>query len=47
MSIIRADLITQVHSMENKNGNYMTVISEELEKQIGDVRWPIRTRIKA
>jgi hypothetical protein len=34
MSKIRADLITQVHVMEKKMGNYMTVIREEPETQI-------------
>jgi len=37
MSKIRADLITQVHVIENKMGNYMIVIREELETQIGDL----------
>jgi hypothetical protein len=37
MSKIRADLIIQVHALENKMGNYMRVIMEELETQIGDL----------
>ena len=35
MSKIRADLIIQVHVMENKIGNCIRVIREELETQIG------------
>jgi len=31
MSKIRADLMTQVHAMENKMGHYMSAIREELE----------------
>jgi hypothetical protein len=31
MSKIRANPITQVHAMENKMGNYMRLIREELE----------------
>jgi len=37
MSKIRTDLINQVHAMENKMGNCMSVIREELETQIGDL----------
>jgi hypothetical protein len=37
MSKIRADFITQVHIMNNKMGNYMRVIREELETRIGDL----------
>jgi preprotein translocase subunit SecE len=47
MSKIRADLITQVHAMESKTGSYMRIINEELETEIGDVRWPSRTERKA
>jgi hypothetical protein len=36
MSKIRANLITQVHAMENKMGNCISVTREELETQIGD-----------
>jgi len=43
MSKISADLITQVHALENKMGKYMRVIRGKLETQIGDVRWPSRT----
>jgi ABC-type uncharacterized transport system ATPase subunit len=35
MNKIRADLITQVRDMENKMGNYMSVVREELETNIG------------
>jgi hypothetical protein len=35
MSTIRADLIKQVHAMENKMGNCMSVITE-LKTQISD-----------
>jgi len=37
MSKTRADLMTQVHAMENKMGNGMSAIREELETQIGDL----------
>jgi cob(I)alamin adenosyltransferase len=37
MSKIRVDLMTQVHAMENKMGNCMSAIREELETQIGDL----------
>jgi hypothetical protein len=37
MSKIRADLITQVHTMEDKMGNCMGAIREELKTQIGDL----------
>ena len=37
MSKIRADLIIQVHALENKMGNYMRVIREELETHISDL----------
>jgi len=37
MSKIRADLMTQVHAMENKMGNSMSAIREELETQISDL----------
>jgi hypothetical protein len=37
MSKIRADLITQVHAMENKLVNCMRVIRKELDTQIGDL----------
>ena len=37
MSKIRADLTTQVHAMENKMGNSMSAITEELETQIRDL----------
>ena len=47
MSKIRADLITQVHVIENKIGNYISVIREELETQIGDVHWPNSTQREA
>ena len=37
ISKIRADLVTQVHAMENKMGNCMNAIREELETQISDL----------
>jgi hypothetical protein len=37
MNTIRAEFITQIHTTENKMGNYMRVIMEELETQIGDL----------
>ena len=37
MRKIRAELITQVHAMENKMVNCMSVIREELKTQIGDL----------
>jgi hypothetical protein len=37
MSKIRTDLTKQVHVMQNKMGNCMSVIREELETQIGDL----------
>jgi hypothetical protein len=37
MSEIRADLITQVHAIESKMSNCMSVIREELQTQIGDL----------
>ena len=40
MSKIRADLMTQVHAMENKMGNCMSAIRQELETQISDLSVP-------
>jgi len=37
MSNIRTALMTQVHAMENKMGNCMSAIREELETQIIDL----------
>jgi TolA-binding protein len=37
MSEIRADLITQVHAMDSKMSNCMSVIREELQTQVGDL----------
>jgi hypothetical protein len=37
MSKIRTDLINPVHAMENKMGNCMSIIREELETQMGDL----------
>jgi len=37
MSKIRADLMTQVRAIENKMGNGMSAIREELETQISDL----------
>jgi len=37
MNKIRADLITQVHDMEKRMSNWMSVIREELETHIGDM----------
>jgi len=37
MSKIRADLIINVHAIKNKMGNYMRIIREELEIQLGDL----------
>jgi len=37
MSKVRADLVTQVHAMQNKMVNCMSVIREVLETQIGDL----------
>jgi hypothetical protein len=37
VSEIRADLITEVHAMENKMNNCMNVIGEELQTPIGDL----------
>jgi len=37
MSKISADLITQVHALENKMGKYMRVTRGELETQIGEL----------
>jgi hypothetical protein len=36
MSKIRADLITQMHAMENKMSSCMSVIREVIQTQIGD-----------
>jgi len=37
MSKIRAERMTQVHAMENKMGNCMSAVREELETQISDL----------
>ena len=37
MSKIRADLMTQVHAIENKMGNCMSAIREGLETQVSDL----------
>ena len=37
MRKIRADLITQVHAMDNKMVNCTSVIREELKTEIGDL----------
>jgi len=38
MSKIRVDLITQVHSMEDKMSNCMSIIAEWLKTEMNDLR---------